>query len=124
MKRAFAAVSLIFIFPFVFSETIEPPALKVRQICGQAFAADTRIELRLVPHGAPIASATTDNDGRFNFEPTPTGRVYLALPGKAIQDYYPLDVHRAVNAETCRHPLYIRPSTGTESSIIVSFKRE
>jgi hypothetical protein len=124
MKRAFAAVSLLFLFPFVFSETIDPPALKVRQICGQALASNARIELRRDPHGNPIVSVTTDDDGRFNFQPAPVGRIYLALPGYAIHDYYPLDVRRVVNNSTCKHPLYIRPSTGTESHIIVSFKRE
>jgi len=124
MKRAFAAVSLFFLFPFGFSETITPPALKVRQICGQAFIANGRIELRREPHGGPITSTTTDRDGRFTFQPVPAGRVYLATPGYAIQDWFPLDVSRPVNANSCKHPLYVRPTTGSESAILVSLKKE
>ena len=124
MKRAFAAVSLFFLFPFVFSETIAPPALKVRQICRQAFIANGQIELRREPHGTAFASTTTDRDGMFNFQPTPTGRVYLAMPGNAIQDWVPLDVHRPLNSNTCRHPLYVRHTMGLESAILVSLKKE
>ncbi|HEV2278424.1 MAG TPA: hypothetical protein VGS02_09625 [Acidobacteriaceae bacterium] len=124
MKRALAAVSLLFLFPFAFSETITPPALKVRQICGTAFIANGRIELRREPHGKPIAIATTDNDGKFIFQSTPAGRVYLAVPGYAIQDWFPLDVHGPLNSNTCKHPLYVRPTMGSESAILVSLKKE
>jgi hypothetical protein len=121
MTRAFLAVSLSLFGASLISETIEPPALKVRQICGQAFVANARIEIRRDPHGNVIAATTTDREGNFAFGKV-AGRVYIAMPGNAIQDWYPLDVTPAPS--TCRHPLYIRPTIGSESAITVSFRSE
>jgi hypothetical protein len=123
MNRAFATAAFVFVGTS-FSQTIEPPALKVRQICGQAFAANAQIEIRRESHGDPIATAVTDDAGKFNFQNVSSGRVYLAMPGRAIQDWYPLNVVRPLAGGTCKHLLYIRPTTGSESAIIVSLKRE
>jgi hypothetical protein len=122
-RARFAAAFILFTVS-VFPETIDPPPLKVRQVCGQAFPADVRIEVRQQPLGEVVASATTNDQGEFFFSQLPHGRLYLALPGLALHDYYPIELQSPLSANMCKKPLFVKPRTGSESGIIVSFKRD
>jgi len=121
LALSLAAVTLSSIS--IFAETIDPPPLKVHQVCGQAFAANAKIEIRKEPLGEAVATAITDEPGEFSFSELPAGRLHMVMPGLAMH-WYPIELSKPLAASTHKKPLFIRPMTGSESGIIVSFKRE
>ncbi len=123
MKRwALLLFSIAFLSRDVlFSETVYPKPLKVRQICGQVVVANRHLELRKEPQGTAIADAISSSDGSFAFWKIQAGNYWLAIPGLTTQDVYPLTLIRPVKTTVCGRRLFVNITKGMDSSLMVSF---
>ncbi len=126
MIRALAVFVLVSAPLFSFPETIDPPPLKVKQVCGIAAYANHRIELKKNKIGPAQITVNSDDDGRFRFPGVSIGTYWLKMsPTEDHEDdgtnTYPLRVVSVVTDGVCKKPLIIRPRTDSEAGITIRF---
>jgi hypothetical protein len=128
-----AASSILLLIPsFSFSSVIDPPPLKVSQVCGVAITADAQLTLRPTTGNQAEKSVRTDKEGKFDFGRVPEGAYRLSVkwPDEKgnlkgpISNSYPIAVVSSKDRNSCQRPLWVGVLSGSESGITVSFKSE
>jgi hypothetical protein len=131
VTRAAIATSILFLLSSsCFCEVIDPPPLKVRQVCGIAIAANAQLILKPDDSRQTERSVRSDKDGKFDFGSVPAGvyRLSMKWPDQGgnfsgpIHNSYPIRVVSTQTFTGCRRPLEVGVLRGSESGLAVSFR--
>jgi hypothetical protein len=127
VKRTALAV-LAFVSIRCFCSVIDPPPIKVRQVCGTAAVASAQLTLR-ADGGRSKIVIQTNPEGKFDFGNLPAGTYRLSMTWpdekgnvqQPIHNSYPIRVVNLTEGSSCEHPLLVDLLRGSESGLTVSF---